>query len=605
MRSKEPVNKRLALMGTIVVVILAITLVWILSSLNIIAGAWSTIISVFCTVLGVVAALLPLSNTSYVSDPSLASSHAPDRAAELEISSGQHRQSSMNKAAYRGVRGFPLNLHQVLPYDQAMLLFNLLDRTEHPRLIILDQFEHWLDWQTGQVRPDRPGISELLAIINSRPCCCRLLLTSRLSLSGAYVYPSAYLQEYAVGKLNMVEEMALLRKQGVQAVDAELRHAISYYDGHAFALTLCASLIRHHHLRLSTLLDDPVYVQFWQGNIARNLLDSMFQQLTPLQHTLLQTCSVLRDSISLKDLCAFINADTRMLRLQIQSAIELLLAQHLLQVSGEGVYRLHAIVASYVQEHIVEGDEEANQHALREIHKKAAHYYQQRVLMTSHSTKRPRYMRDLHDLLEASWHQCQAALYADAYSLLKQEEVFSNLKLSGDYATLLEFCQLLLLSEQWQPEPDQAAYLYNNLGDAYRVSGQYELARTCYQRVVEAPPEAYADMQRAWTLNNLGRIDNMLGSSQQAQKFLEEALFLFRDAHHRSGQGRVLTNLGWVYYDRGQMDLALHYFEQALSILMKRSMRKLLLSFCWRRAFRTRENIPIPDAFKKRLLFYT
>src|SRR5579871_5394751 len=49
---------------------------------------------------------------------------------------------------------------------QAMALFNVLNTAEHPRLIVLDQFENLLDWRTGHALADRPGVGEWLDAIN-------------------------------------------------------------------------------------------------------------------------------------------------------------------------------------------------------------------------------------------------------------------------------------------------------------------------------------------------------------------------------------------------------------------------------------------------------
>jgi hypothetical protein len=43
---------------------------------------------------------------------------------------------------------------------------------------VLDQFENLLD-SNGYALPNRPGIGEWLDALNSQPCTCRILLTSR------------------------------------------------------------------------------------------------------------------------------------------------------------------------------------------------------------------------------------------------------------------------------------------------------------------------------------------------------------------------------------------------------------------------------------------
>src|SRR5205085_9474147 len=150
--------------------------------------------------------------------------------------------------------GKPLpDLSNLAPQNQAVALFNALNTTDKPRLIILDQFENLLNWDTGHALSDRPGVGEWLDIINSQPSVSRILLTSRPRPVGTREYPPTYLQEYPVGGLEVSEGVALLRNQEVQGTDAELQTAVSYCAGHAFSLTLLALLLRDHHMNLEML----------------------------------------------------------------------------------------------------------------------------------------------------------------------------------------------------------------------------------------------------------------------------------------------------------------------------------------------------------------
>ncbi len=77
MQNLKQANKRkyqrFTLIGVVVLAILCIAFVWILSSLGIIAGVWSTIISTICTILGLLAALFPLLSASQLTNVSLSS----------------------------------------------------------------------------------------------------------------------------------------------------------------------------------------------------------------------------------------------------------------------------------------------------------------------------------------------------------------------------------------------------------------------------------------------------------------------------------------------------------------------------------------------------
>jgi hypothetical protein len=234
----------------------------------------------------------------------------------------------------------------MLPQEQATRLFNLLNTLSQPRLIVLDQFENLLDWQTGHALSNRPGIGEWLDALNSQPCRCRILLTSRPWPKGTREYPATHMQEYRVAGLTVAEGISLLRRQEVQGTDEELQKAVAYCSGHAFALILLAQLTRNHNLNLRTLFLDATYTQLWEGDIARNLLDNIYtQQLNQLQRRLLSSFSVYREPVRLDAACTILELESR--SAAIQNALHAVLGQHLLQATGNGYYQLHTMVANY------------------------------------------------------------------------------------------------------------------------------------------------------------------------------------------------------------------------------------------------------------------
>ncbi|HYT44868.1 MAG TPA: TIR domain-containing protein, partial [Methylomirabilota bacterium] len=131
------------------------------------------------------------------------------------------------------------DFNHLSPYNQATELCRALNTADNPSLIILDQFERLLDWQTGMALPDRPGIDEWLDALNSQPCRCRILLTSRPTPQGVHNYPPTYMHEYVVEGMNIAEGAELLYKQGIQdgqATYTERISAATRCDGHAFSL---------------------------------------------------------------------------------------------------------------------------------------------------------------------------------------------------------------------------------------------------------------------------------------------------------------------------------------------------------------------------------
>src|SRR5207249_3654077 len=145
-------------------------------------------------------------------------------------------------------------------------------------------------------------------------------------------YIPTYLQEYPVEHLTEEEGMELLQKQGVEATETLLRTAVTRCNGHPLSLTLLASILRQNRsLSLQTLLTDAKHAQLWKGRIAEKLLDYIYkQQLSELQRKLLLSFSVYREPVPLEAAEAILGEVSE----DIFQALNVLLAQHLLQASG-------------------------------------------------------------------------------------------------------------------------------------------------------------------------------------------------------------------------------------------------------------------------------
>jgi tetratricopeptide (TPR) repeat protein len=451
--------------------------------------------------------------------------------------------------------------------NQAQALFNALNTADTARLIIFDQFENLLDWQTGHALADRPGVGEWIDALNSQPCACRILLTTRLWPQGTREYPPTHLQEYAVKGLEAQEGSQLLRKLGITADEQALRSAVERCNGHAFALTLLASLLRNRGLSLATFFKDPTYAQLWTGNIARNLLDFTYkQQLDTFQRRLLVAFSVYREPVPLEAAETIIDGNDYLSKEQAHAALDALLAQHLLQASGEGRYQLHAIVASYAQSHFVEGDEQANQQAVQAAHARAARYYLHLEATSCPPREKRQRLSDVDPLIEAIWQYCQADQWQEAYQLMEHERMFSALRSWGGNAVLLELYTLLLPAEKWHAERLQAAHLYNNLGVVYRALGRMDHARQYLERALEIYETEGDRVEESWSLNHLGRVYSEIGNKEQAQRYYEQALSICEEEGDRLGEIAALNHLGRVYRALGLKVQEQGYYERALSI---------------------------------------
>ena len=460
-----------------------------------------------------------------------------------------------------GVLERPLpDLGHLAPQNQAVILFNALNGIDQRRLIILDQFENLLDWDTGHALADRPGVGEWLDIINSQPCACRILLTSRPRPVGTREYPPTYLQEYPVGGLEISEGIALLQSRGVQGTDAELRSAVTHCAGHALSLTLLATLMRDYRLDLPTLFGNAA---LWSGDIATNLLDQIFtQKLNDAQCELLLTFSVYREPVPLEAAQAIL---TDASSTQVPPALKTLVTQHLVEAVGEGRYQLHAIVADYARGRFDVRSEQNSKESLRAAHAKAARYYLQRATVTCPPREKRRKVSDVHELIEAVWQYCRAEKWQEAYELMEQEWMFHDLRNWGGNAILLELCLLLQQQQTWVPETMQLANMYSSLAWAYSALGRRIWAREyneqslkLYQDRGDRRGESQAFMALGWSYL-------MTGQAKQALAYYEQALDICENLGDRKGEGFSRNSLGWIYSVLGQKRRALEYYRQALS----------------------------------------
>src|SRR6266702_4733728 len=453
------------------------------------------------------------------------------------------------------------------PHNQAAALCNTLNAPDQARLVVLDQFENLLDWQTGHALPDRSGVGEWLDAINSQPCSSRLLLTSRPLPRGTQKHALIYLQECPIKGLEVAEGIELLRKQGIEGSELELRTAVERCAGHAYALRLLAFIVHEHQVSLSSLFNDPIYTQLWTGDIARNLLDQIYtQQLSEIERKVLLAFSAYREPVPLDAVQALIDFTPTTPKTQMVPAVNALRTENLLQVSSGGRYQLHTIVASYAMEHFVEGDEQTNQQALQTVHLRAAQYYVHHTATEHRSHGQRRQRSDVHHLIEAVWQYCQAERWQAAYDLMQQEGIFADLHRWGSNAILLELYQLLLPSDKWQPEPRQAANIYNNLGWVTSELGQQERARSYFEKALALCRQLGDRAEEGSTLNNLAWVYSELGQKKQSQDYLEQALTILREVGDRAEESRTLNNLGKLYDSLGQKEQARVHHEQALVI---------------------------------------
>jgi tetratricopeptide (TPR) repeat protein len=296
------------------------------------------------------------------------------------------------------------------------------------------------------------------------------------------------------------------------------------------------------------------------------LLDAIYKQLDEVQRKLLVAFSVYREPVLQEAAQAIIDNKTETSKPQVESALDALLTQHLLQASEGGRYQLHAIVADYALDHFVEDNEQANQQALKAAHARAAQYYLQQAAIHCPPRDQRRQISDVHDLIEAIWQYYQAEQWQEAYNLMEQEGIFDALNRWGAYLILLELYKPLLPSDKWHPGRLQVADIYNHTGWTYFDMGQMKRAQGYYQEALTIYKELEDREREGTMLINLGIVYNRLGNKKEALNCYERALDIHREVGNRKEEGRALNNLGLAYSESARIAEALDCYEEALRI---------------------------------------
>lgn len=461
------------------------------------------------------------------------------------------------------------DLEQQSPQSLANELFKALNAVDQPCLIVLDQFENLLHSQTGRVRAERPGVGEWLDVINSQlfRTGSRLLLTSRVFPKGTKIYPHAYMQEYCSEGLHKDEGINLLKKlfgEG-NATEKDFLLAVERCGGHAYALTLLASLLHDHHLSLGKLFSNPMYEELWEGDIAQNFLDYIYEnQLEPVQRQLLQAFSVYREAVPIEAAQETIDPDAHIARRDLLTAINILLNLYLLQPSGEGSYMLHALIAHYARHHF-DADEQRNDERLHAAHARAAFYYQHLALVSHPSQEKRRTIKDFQPLIEATWQLMHARRSSEAYAFMEYEELFADLDRLGGATVLLELYDLLFPLDDWGATPAQAASIYKNYGRIHSRIQAHDRSLENYNKALQLYEETGDTNGQCEVLIYLGEAWHNSDVVRTLDIDLE-ALRIARDAGHPKHEAASLNNLSWVYKSLGELEKGRTSGEQALKI---------------------------------------
>lgn len=473
---------------------------------------------------------------------------------------------------------WPGDLASLLPEELALKLQRFLNNGDVRRLIVLDSFEAWLDGQEGKAKPQYTGVGEWIDVLNSAPCSCRILITTRVLPQGTYEQRQMCLKEFRLQGLAEEEVKALLRLWKMQVKQKELQYIFERSKGHPLALMLLDKLLRSRQITLAALLNDAVYEHLWTGDLEESLFSHIYEQLDTLQRSLLVAFAVYRAAVPWRVACAVVQAQQQITEERFQRALGVLLTLALLQGRADGKeerYELHPLVVEFIHRRLDQGGLQQEGIDKRSAHAEAARYYQYRCL--DRPLEKQRLNDDIHVWIEAVWHNCQAQQWQEGYELLRQGNLFPLLERLGEYAVLHEIYTLFLYSGKWQPEAAISASLYNELGEVYTRLGEKEKAQSCFEEALERSSATGTPTIKVKALNNLGSTYRSSGQIEKALACYQDAMYLSKETSEPVEKGVTLNNLGRALQDLGQNEPApkkskqyyreaLMYYKQALTI---------------------------------------
>ena len=118
--------------------------------------------------------------------------------------------------------------------------------------------------------------------------------------------------------------------------------------------------------------------------------------------------------------------------------------------------------------------------------------------------------------------------------------------------------------ERWQ-----LALVYNELGGLYRGTGQYEKSLEAFEKAKRLGEGRLEPGEYATILNNMAGTLRQMREYSRAEELFLEAIKLYQqeDMTGTQAYASVLNNLSLVYQSTRQLDKAVTYLKQALTII--------------------------------------
>lgn len=435
-------------------------------------------------------------------------------------------------------------------------------------LVVLDNFE--------QLTEGAPLLSELLRMCPH----LKLLVTSRarLALEEEWLLPVAGLpfpeqeavelekaRRYDAVQL-FVQRARRVRPQFALTA-ADLPHVLAIcrlVEGFPLGLELAAVWVR-----LMSCADIAQEIQKsadFLAHSSRNLpprqqsiratFEHSWQLLTPREQEALRKLSVFRGG--------FTREAARYVAGAPLAVLASLVDKSLLRVSGTGRYDRHPLLYQYTQEKLAEKPLE-----LADAREKHASFYAEHV-NRSHKLVKEGRQQDFVQRL-SSEHENLLAMWEWGISQRHEAVISKATKRLMAYLTTrgLRKEALALLAraaEVFTQATHTRLVILNRQGALYLTSGRWKEAQTCLKEARRLTP-AHSDLlEKGITLMQLGRIADMVGSYDDAQRLWETCLAIFRKLDNPIAISEITHALGLAAHHKGDSQKAIRLQHESLAL---------------------------------------
>lgn len=135
---------------------------------------------------------------------------------------------------------------------------------------------------------------------------------------------------------------------------------------------------------------------------------------------------------------------------------------------------------------------------------------------------------------------------------------------TGDFAKALEYYHR---SRSHAPREDEAqGYNYVMIGNVYRSIANYDSATIYYQKAITLLSILKATRHLAYAYRNTGRLCVLQWKNDEAEKYFNEALKIYKSLNNRFGTADVLFGMAELNKNRAEYDVAQEFINRGCSI---------------------------------------